>query len=80
MASKRSKKGKSPAKKQADQPESQQKQWRNILILVTVTPLGIGLLLIFLAMFEIIWWVSAPAQALLGGYFILASFVLFNAL
>jgi hypothetical protein len=80
MASKRSKKDKRSSKKQPPQPETQEKKWRNILILVTVTPLGIGLLLIFLAMFEIVWWVSVPAQALLGGYLILASFVLFNAL
>ena len=80
MASKRSKKDWRSSKKQPPQPETQDQKWRNILLLITVTPLGIGLLLIFLAVFEIIWWISAPAQALLGGMFVLSSFVIFNAI
>ena len=80
MASRHSKKDKRSSNKQLPQPETQENKWRNVLMLITVTPLAIGLLLIFLAMFEIVWWVSVPAQALLGGYFILASFVLFNVL
>jgi hypothetical protein len=45
-----------------------------------LTPLAAGLLLIFGAVFDMIVWISPPAQALLGGLFGLGSFVVFNAL
>lgn len=77
MASKRSKKGKRSASTPAQEPG---KGWQRFLLLVTLTPLAAGLLLIFGAVFDMIVWISPPAQALLGGLFVLGSFVVFNAL
>ena len=76
MTSRRSKKDKSSVK----QTSQQGKGWRRFLLLATLTPLAAGLLLIFGAVFDMIIWVSVPAQALLGGLFMLGSFVLFNVL
>jgi|GEM_PF-767002 len=77
MASKRSKKGKSSVPSSSAE---QSKGWKRFLLLVTLTPLAAGLLLIFGAVFDMIVWISPPAQALLGGLFVLGSFVIFNAL
>lgn len=57
------------------QPES----GRRLLILLPVTPLAAGLLLIFGSVFDMVVWISPPAQALLGGLFVLGSFSAFNA-
>ena len=53
--------------------------WKRGLLLLPLTPLAAGLLLIFGSVADMIVWISPPAQALLGGMFILGSFAAFNA-
>ncbi len=79
MSPKRSKKAQRSTKSSSssNKPDT---IWRRILVLLPLPLLAAGLLLIFGAVFDLIVWFSPSAQALLGGVFVLASFVAFNAL
>lgn len=81
MTTKRSKKAKRASiKSSSSSDEVQKKSWREQLLPLTLTLLAAGLLMIFGAVLDIVVWISPPAQALLGGLFVLISFVLSNAL
>lgn len=77
MTKKRSRNSKSDPASSPNKPDS---IWRRILLLLPLTLLAGGLLLIFGAVFDLVIWFSPPAQALLGGFFVLISFVALNVL
>jgi hypothetical protein len=77
MTKKGTSKSKSQPASSSNKPES---IWRRILLLLPLTLLAGGLLLIFGAVFDLVIWFSPPAQALLGGLFVLISFVALNVL
>jgi hypothetical protein len=75
MASKRSLSQRSSSKH-----STRKQSWQQILLLLALVPLVVGLLLILTALTGAVVWGTSWEQAVIGGFYILFSFVASNAL
>jgi hypothetical protein len=56
------------------------RSWQKWLLLLAMVPLGVGVLLIISAFTDAVVWGTARQQVMMGGLYILGSFVASNAL
>ncbi len=54
--------------------------WQRVLLLLVMMPLGVGLLLIVTALAGAVVWGAPREQVMMGGFYILFSFVASNAI
>jgi hypothetical protein len=66
--------------KRSSRASSRQNSWKQVLSLIALIPMFVGALLILTALTGFVVWTSAPEQALMGGFYILFSFVVLNTL
>ncbi len=63
----------------SSKPAARKSPWQRALLLLTMAPLGVGLLLIITTLVGVIVWDTPGQQIIMGGFYILFSFVASNA-
>jgi len=69
----------SSVQRQSSRSDDRKVLWRRLLLLVTLVPLGVGVLLIISAFTGIVVWGAPREQVIMGGFYVLFSFVASNA-
>jgi hypothetical protein len=64
--------------RQSTRNDTRKASWRRVLLLLTLVPLGVGLLLIISAFTGIVVWGAPREQVIMGGFYVLFSFVASN--
>jgi hypothetical protein len=63
----------------SSKPAPRKSAWQRALLLLTIAPFGVGLLLIITTLVGVIVWDTPGQQIIMGGFYILFSFVASNA-
>jgi hypothetical protein len=66
--------------RQSSRSDNRKAPWRRLLLLLALVPLGVGVLLIISAFTGIVVWGGPREQVIMGGFYVLFSFVASNAI
>ena len=66
--------------RQLSRSDNRKVPWRRLLLLVTLVPLGVGVLLIISAFTGVVVWGAPREQVIMGGFYVLFSFIASNAI
>jgi len=70
----------SSTRRSSSQRRTRKPTWQQWLLALMLVPLGVGLLLILGALTNVIVWGSRQKQGVMGGFYVLFSFVASNAI
>jgi hypothetical protein len=66
--------------RQSSRSDNRKVPWRRLLLLLTLVPLGVGVLLIISAFTGVVVWGAPREQVIMGGFYVLFSFIAANAI